>query len=440
MRDDTPRVQRPPALRASRRRPARHGVRGRHAPVLAGGGRGRARGRWASSPWSRRCSARRWWRSPTSRTIAGSPGELPVIRSTCPVTNEWVRRFHPALAGALAPIVPPYIAQARLVKALYPKDTAVVYVSPCYARKDEALDEQFDGAVDVAIDFIELEAGVRSGESAHARRASVAGPRFAAAASPSRSSRSPTATRARRFTSRDMTSSDVQVVRGLADLDRVLSAIGAGEATPHIVDVLNCEGCIDGPAVNPGMSLFAKRNLESSERGDTPALVGLQPELLRHLPAVELSRAFSPKAGDRSGRERGAARRDPARRRLPGQARAPSTAGRADTPPAWSTRSPSSAETRRGRCASRCRDATSSAASRTSRSRPHWTRSRAVEPSRLLRSPARRDRASPALRHAGVAAHDRPRRLQADQRPSRPCGRRRGPGRGGRRPARARCA
>ena len=30
--------------------------------------------------------------------------------------------------------------------------------------------------------------------------------------------------------------------------------------------MLNCEGCIDGPAVNPGVSVFAKRNIESAER------------------------------------------------------------------------------------------------------------------------------------------------------------------------------
>jgi len=223
------------------------------------------------------------------------PGETPVIRSTCPVTNEWVRRFHPALAGALAPIVPPYIAQARLIKALYPKDTAIVYVSPCYARKDEALDEQFAGAVDVAMDFIELKLEFDQASQ----------PPLGESPSPDPGSRRPLPLKElsltdgyprSTFTSRDMTSSDVQVVRGLADLDRVLSAIGAGEATPHIVDVLNCEGCIDGPAVNPGMSLFAKRNLQSSEQATHVRTSVSSIEILRHLPAVQLSRTFSPKA------------------------------------------------------------------------------------------------------------------------------------------------
>jgi diguanylate cyclase (GGDEF)-like protein len=91
-----------------------------------------------------------------------------------------------------------------------------------------------------------------------------------------------------------MTASDVQVVRGLADLDRVLRAIGAGEATPHIVDTLNCEGCIDGPAVNPGMSLFARRNIQSCEREMHVRTSISSADMLRHLPTVQLSRHFSP--------------------------------------------------------------------------------------------------------------------------------------------------
>ncbi|MHB9004454.1 MAG: [Fe-Fe] hydrogenase large subunit C-terminal domain-containing protein, partial [Coriobacteriia bacterium] len=69
------------------------------------------------------------------------------LRSTCAVAVDWVRVFYPNLVPALSPIIPPYVAQARLVKEIYPPDTAVVYVSPCYARKDEAYDSQFAGAV-----------------------------------------------------------------------------------------------------------------------------------------------------------------------------------------------------------------------------------------------------------------------------------------------------
>ena len=42
------------------------------------------------------------------------------------------------------------------MREIYPDDTAIVYVSPCWARKDEVHDPQFEGVVDVAIGFDEL--------------------------------------------------------------------------------------------------------------------------------------------------------------------------------------------------------------------------------------------------------------------------------------------
>ena len=90
--------------------------------------------------------------------VHSSAGDaFPRLRSTCPVVVSWVERFYPQLTHALAPVVPPYIAQARLVREIYPDDTAIVYVSPCWARKDEVHDPQFAGVVDVAIGFDELQ-------------------------------------------------------------------------------------------------------------------------------------------------------------------------------------------------------------------------------------------------------------------------------------------
>ncbi len=218
-------------------------------------------------------------------------GGLPVLRSTCPVTTSWVRRFHPKLTQALAPIVPPYVAQARLIKSLYPEGTAVVYVSPCYARKDEFLDPELGGAVDAVIDFIELK-GMMTGANPlpGATGAQVCGVRRPAPIKElSLTDGYPRAT----LESRNLTSSDVVVVRGLRALERLLVAIEAGEAAPAIVDMLNCEGCVDGPAVNPGLSVFAKRNIDAAEREGRGRSTVSSRALLRYLPAVDVVRAHS---------------------------------------------------------------------------------------------------------------------------------------------------
>jgi len=212
------------------------------------------------------------------------------LRSTCPVTVEWVRRFYPSLASALTPIVPPYIAQARLIRRLYPEDVAVVYVSPCFARKDEVYEPGLDDAMDAAIDFTELEALLASERPRPPlTRADCTG---AHRPEPLKEISLTDGFPRRTVINRDMTNSDFVKVRGLRQLDELLSAVMRGEAAPVLVDMLNCEGCIDGPAVRPGMSVFAKRNVVAAERAARPRSPVSTREILAFLPPVELLRTF----------------------------------------------------------------------------------------------------------------------------------------------------
>ena len=216
---------------------------------------------------------------------------LPRLRSTCPVVVSWVRRFYPQLVDALVPIVPPYVAQARLVKSLYPPGTAVVYVSPCWARKDEVLRPQIADAVDVAIGFDELKTLLAEQSmplpaafaSSYARRPHAAKELSLTDGFPRRT-----------VSEGDMTDRDLVVVRGLTDLDRLLTGIVRGEIAPAVVDMLNCEGCADGPAVNDALSVFAKRNLVAAERERQPPPAVDSRSFLSALPAVELRRSFEP--------------------------------------------------------------------------------------------------------------------------------------------------
>lgn len=217
---------------------------------------------------------------------------LPRLRSTCPVAVSWVKRFYPQLTEALVPIVPPYVAQSRLVKLLYPDDVAVVYVSPCWARKGEIADPDFDSAVDVAIGFDELqrliaERPMRLGLPGQATRA-VRRPQ--AAKQLSLTDGFPRRT----LVERDPTTHDLVTVRGLEDIDHLLSGIMRGETAPNFVDMLSCEGCIDGPAINADLSVYAKRNIITAEREQqVPPPIDSR-SFLSALPPIDLWRSFEP--------------------------------------------------------------------------------------------------------------------------------------------------
>ncbi len=213
---------------------------------------------------------------------------LPVIRSTCPVVVEWVRRFHPSLTEALAPVVPPYVAQAALIRSVYPPETAVVYASPCWARKDEIEDPAVARKVDIVIGLDELR-DLMDGVGGVALSVAAAGSRRPR---PLKELSLTDGFPRRTMDGYPRTSRDVFVGRGVEELDRVLSAIEQGETAPRIIDVLECDGCIDGPAVGRDASVWSKRNIEMEERDRTTDPDVGAPALLKHLPPVEIVRTF----------------------------------------------------------------------------------------------------------------------------------------------------
>jgi len=215
---------------------------------------------------------------------------VPQLRSTCPVTVAWVRKYYPQLTDALMPIVPPYVAQARLVKSLYQPETAVVYVSPCWARKDEVFESQLGGAVDVAIGFDELRELIAEAPLAIHRPGPTRCERPQAARQLSGTDGFPKRT----LRGRTLADDDLAVVRGLGELDELLTAIVAGESAPRVVDMLLCDGCADGPAVDGDLGLFARRRILADEQKRVAKNAADSALVIAALPAVELVRSFAP--------------------------------------------------------------------------------------------------------------------------------------------------
>jgi diguanylate cyclase (GGDEF)-like protein len=214
---------------------------------------------------------------------------LPQLRSTCPVVVDWIRKFHPQLTEALAPIVPPYVAHARLMRELYPEGTAIVYVSPCWSRKDEIFQADIAGDIDVAIGFDELKRLLdEAPESLDGDQTPQGRPR--AIKQLSGTDGFPR----RILAEHSLIDGEVAVARGFDEVERLLTAIIRGETAPSVVDMLTCEGCIDGPAVNRDLSVFVKRAIDSGERrSQAPAVIDSQ-TLLAALPSVPLNRRFRP--------------------------------------------------------------------------------------------------------------------------------------------------
>ncbi len=171
-----------------------------------------------------------------------------VIRSTCPVIVETIKNQYPELIPYLAPVATPIQAEARYLKALYGRETRIVYAGVCLTEGGED--------VDAAITLAELAAlfkkrGIRVQDQ----------PFFYSRIPEER----------RRFWSTagglplDLlqeerhTSRRFRKVRGLGALEGIARAVGEDRIELGFVDILPCEGCLDHPLLGPKEELFRRR-------------------------------------------------------------------------------------------------------------------------------------------------------------------------------------
>ena len=227
------------------------------------------------------------------RELAHLNGDL-FIRSTCPATVAWLEGYHPQLATHLAPIVSPMIAQGRLVRAIYSQPVKTVYIGPCIARKNEAEDPQVADAIDAVLTFDELkqffaeqdvDVGQLETTGAEEHRPTV----FKEASLIDGFPRDALA-------SRSVLDTEIKVIRGSGRVSELAAAMGRGEIKPKIIDLLQCDGCIDGPAMATSMPIFARKKTVSdyyNGRRDTAPTHLRFADLRTRLPRIATARGFT---------------------------------------------------------------------------------------------------------------------------------------------------
>lgn len=82
-------------------------------------------------------------------------GDFMITSCCCPVWVTMLRKIYNDLIPEVSPSVSPMIAMARIIKYLN-KDTKVVFIGPCMAKKAEAKEKDLAGDVDYVLTFQEL--------------------------------------------------------------------------------------------------------------------------------------------------------------------------------------------------------------------------------------------------------------------------------------------
>ena len=215
-----------------------------------------------------------------------------IIATPCPAVTAYIQRYEPSLVPYLAPLVSPALALGRVVKTKYRPGAHTVFIGPCVAKKAEAADPQVGNWIDVALTYGELRKMFARGAvdpaaedeicfdgplAGMARIFPVSGGLLRAAALEA-----------------DILENDIIVTEGPENTINVLRALAKGELRARFVDLLFCNGCIDGPAMDARTSLFARKEAVANyvrERCETRMTPEVEAALAEYAD-VDLTRQF----------------------------------------------------------------------------------------------------------------------------------------------------
>lgn len=182
-----------------------------------------------------------------------------IITTPCPALVLYIEKYIPELIPRLAPIVSPMIAMGRVIKAVYNSGAKIVFVGPCLAKKVEVEDENVSGIIDAALTYRGFkkmleEQNISIADSEEipfdgpspliARIFPVSGGLLRTAALKA-----------------DITENDILVVEGKDRVMHVLNELAENRIRAKFVDILFCEGCVNGPMMENELSFFSRKEI-----------------------------------------------------------------------------------------------------------------------------------------------------------------------------------
>ncbi|MBO8137562.1 MAG: diguanylate cyclase [Desulfotomaculum sp.] len=182
-------------------------------------------------------------------------GRKPIISSACPAVVMMVEKHFPQLTDCLAPVKSPMLITGEWVKKKQPQ-CKTVFIGPCIAKKAESLRKDSGNSIDAVITFRQLKEWFDSN-------------RYYLEKMPEEDWDTPGANTARLFPlaggllktldlHQDVSSLDIIEAHGPVKCKSILQSVISGALTPKIVDLLCCDGCINGLEIASSKLCFVK--------------------------------------------------------------------------------------------------------------------------------------------------------------------------------------
>ena len=181
------------------------------------------------------------------------------LATTCPAICSYVERYHPDNVDALAPIVSPMIATARMARRLYGDDLRIVFIGPCIAKKVEAESEPVRGEVNAVLTYRELRRFfAQRGLTPENTAGSEFDPPYGGAGGLFPISRG--ILHAANI-SEDLMTGEVVATQGRRHVIEAIKEFVDGDLGAKLLEALCCEGCVMGAGIQSDLPLFGRRRM-----------------------------------------------------------------------------------------------------------------------------------------------------------------------------------
>lgn len=189
--------------------------------------------------------------------IIKSENEKTIISSACPAIVSYIQKYFVNLVPNLAQVVSPMIALGRYLKENIGDKVKIVFIGPCIAKKQEAQDESVSGVIDAVLTFTELKQMFRESEIDlyQLEDSDFDGPHAMMGKA------YPLAGGLLKTTdvNDDILEKDIIVVEGKKKVLDIIEEISGNHINAKFMDILFCEGCISGPAIDTTLNYYARR-------------------------------------------------------------------------------------------------------------------------------------------------------------------------------------
>jgi len=181
-----------------------------------------------------------------------------LITTPCPAVIYYIQKHLPELISYLAPVVSPMIALGRVIKWEYAPEAEVVFIGPCIGKKREMKDSEVAGVVDAVLTFTEMRTLLENKgiDLLEMPEADFTGPR------PSTGRIFPVSGGLLKTAgiSTDILENDIVITEGKDRFLQVIEEVRKGRLKAKFLDVLFCEGCINGPILEEEGNLFTRKD------------------------------------------------------------------------------------------------------------------------------------------------------------------------------------